>query len=89
MKMQEINNEEMFCLVAPDGTAQLSTICPDYAGCVGWVNFLSLVGMSKGLDEMINEGFQILPVKLSIIQNGTEKDAFEKGKAAIQNSNKG
>lgn len=89
MKMQEFNGEEMYCLVAPDGIPQLATLCPDYASCIGFIQFMADRGMSKIFSEMLDAGFEILPVKLTITQNGTAQDAFEKGKAAIQNSDKG
>lgn len=80
MKMQELANDEMYCLVAPDGTPQLSTLAPDYALCIGFCAALSSVGMTKHPATLFEEGFVILPVKVTIIQTGNQEDAFQAGK---------
>lgn len=86
MKMQEIQNDEMCCLVAPDGTPQLSTLAPDFATCVGFCEAMAYYGLSKHPAELFELGFVVLPVKLTITQNGDENDAFQKQKEKNERS---
>lgn len=80
MKIEELQNEEMYCLCAPDGSTQLTTLAPDYEMCVAMATILSKAGISQPLDKMFKQGFQIMPVKVTIVQNGTENEAFNKAK---------
>ena len=79
MNIQELQNEEMHCLVAPDGSIQLTTLSPDFATCVAMIKLLYKGGLSKSYHEMCVVGkYKILPIKVSIIQKGTEDKPFRK-----------
>lgn len=80
MKIEELKDEEMYCLVAPDGSTQLMTLAPDYAMCIGIVTLISKKGIGEPLDKLFKKGFHVMPVKVTILQNGTENDAFNKAK---------
>ncbi len=83
MNLQEINNEEMYCMVAPDGFPQTMTLAPDFAMCVALVQVLHKKGVGKSYFEMTRKGYEILPVKISMSQNGTAEEGFKKAKAAL------
>ena len=80
MKIDELKNEEMYVLVAPDGTPQLMTLAPDYAMCVGVSQMLAKYGISKPIGEMFKMGYEVMPVKVTIQQNGDAETAFQKAK---------
>jgi hypothetical protein len=74
--MEEFKKEPMYVLVAPDGTPQLSTLCLDFPTCVGFINMLASAGLGKEFKALTDEGFKILPVKVTIVQNGDENKPF-------------
>lgn len=80
MKMEELQNEEMYCFVAPDGTPQLSTLAPEFEMCIGFAEMMASTGLVKSSLQMFDEGFKVLPVKVSITQNGTEEEGFQRAK---------
>lgn len=83
IKFEELKEEAMYCFVAPDGSPQLATLAPDYAYCVGLAQVLSMSGVCKTASQMFEEGFEILPVKVTVIQNGTAEDAFNTAKESL------
>lgn len=81
MKFEELQNEEMYVMVAPDGSIQVTTLAPDFAMCTAMVHMLHKSGMSKSLQSMLQNGFKVMPVKVTITQNGDEDKAFQKSKS--------
>lgn len=82
MQIQELNNEEMYALFAPDGSWQAMSLAPDFPTCVAMVKMLHKSGLSKSFHEMTINGFKVMPVKVTIVQNGTEEEGFQKAKEA-------
>jgi hypothetical protein len=80
VRLDELQNEEMYCFVAPDGSAQLTTLCPDFTMCIGMAGLMARSGIGKTAAEMFAEGYSILPVKVTMIQNGTAEDGFQAAK---------
>jgi hypothetical protein len=81
MKMQDFKDEEMYVLVAPDGNWQAMTLAPDFASCVGQIRLLHKYGIGESFHELVKvKGFEILPVKVTIVQNGTAEEGFQKAK---------
>lgn len=79
MKLQESHEQGMCVLVAPDGSWQGMTLSPDYASCVAIIRMLHKAGMSESYHELVKvRGFEIMPVKVTVIQNGTAEEAFRK-----------
>lgn len=78
MNLEPISNEEMYVLVAPDGTPQITTMAPDFEMCWAMCNVISKAGISQPLEKMLDKGFKILPVRVSIIQDGDENKPFKK-----------
>lgn len=66
MKIEEIHEEEMYVLVAPDGTPQPMTLCADHVTCIAVIQMLSDAKMGQPLDELYKGGFDIIAVKVSI-----------------------
>ena len=80
VKLDELKNEEMYCLVAPDGSAQISTLAPEFAMCLGMAELMASKGLGQPVAEMFSKGFTVLPVKITMLQNGTADDGFKKAK---------
>lgn len=80
VKLEPVVDEEMFCFVAPDGFAQMGTLAPDFATCIAMVEFMASVGMSKPAGQLFLEGFTILPVLVTLKQNGTAEQGFARAK---------
>jgi hypothetical protein len=78
MKFEELIDEEMYALVAPDGFMQLSTMAPDFPMCVAMCEMMAKAGISLPLHEMLEQGFMILPIKITAKLNGDENSAFKK-----------
>ena len=82
--MQEFINEEMYVLVAPDGIWQAMTLAPDFASCVAQIKMLHKAKLAESFHELVMvKGFEILPVKVTIMQNGTAEEGFQKAKQNI------
>ena len=79
MKIQELQEEEMYCLFAPDGNWQGMTLAPDFASCVGVIKMLHKCKMGQSYHELSMKGFKILPVTVSIPQNRDDHTPFKKG----------
>lgn len=81
MELQESHEQEMCVLVAPDGSWQAMTLSTDYASCVAMIRMLHKAGMSESYHELVKvRKFEIIPVKVTLIANGTAEDAFKKVK---------
>jgi hypothetical protein len=81
--MENIDKEEMFVFVAPDGSPQIMTMAPEYSMCLAVAQMLSEVKMSKSPTEMFKMGYEILPVRVTITQNGTADDAFNRAQQML------
>lgn len=77
-------NEEMVCLLAPDGTPQLSVAGGDMVECLSYHRLLHLYGISESLDDLLKKGFKIISVKVTVVQTGDEEAAFQKLKKKLQ-----
>lgn len=73
----ELLNEELVCLIAPDGTPQTMFLAPDVPSCIGLMRMLHEAGLSESFHVLNLNGFRILPVKAIITQTGTEKEGYE------------
>lgn len=77
LEIEELENEEMYCLFAPDGSWQPSTLSEDFPTCVAFIQLLHKAGMGRSFHQLCTvQGFKILPVKVSMVQNGDENTAF-------------
>ena len=76
--MEELHEEEMYCLIAPDGSPQLMTLAPDFPMCYGVIKLLEESGTGQSPEKLFKRGYKIFPVKITVTQNGTEETAFEK-----------
>jgi hypothetical protein len=84
MELQELKEEEFYCLIADDGNPQLFSLAPDFATCVGMVEMLASKGISRPLNTLLEEGYEILPIKLSITGNGSAEEGFQKAKQQLK-----
>jgi hypothetical protein len=80
MQIDELKDDEMYCLTAPDGSLQLTTLSPDFATCVAIVKMLHKHGMSQSLSKMLYSGFKIMPVRVTITSNGDEESGYQDAK---------
>lgn len=83
MKLDELKEDEMYVLCAPDGSPQLTTLAPDFAMCIGFAELLASKGIGEPVTKLFNKGFEILPVKVTILQNGTADEGFQKAKKSM------
>jgi hypothetical protein len=80
MQLEEIKDEEMYVMVAPDGSPQLSTLAPDYATCIGFATLLSKKGIGQHPANLFKKGFEVLRVKISMQQMDDAEAAFQAAK---------
>lgn len=78
MYFEDVINEEMYVLVAPDGSWQAMTLASDFPTCVGVIKMLHKKGLSKSFHELLMKGFKVLPVLVTMVQNGDENKPFSK-----------
>ena len=84
MKLEEVKDEEMYVLVAPDGSWQGMTLAPDFATCLAMVKMLHSKGLGQSYHELCKvKGFQILPVIVSMKQMGDEEAGFQWAKQKL------
>lgn len=84
MDLIEMYNEEMYVLVAPDGSQQAMTLSTDYATCISTIKMLHKSGIGLSYHELVKiKGFEILPVKVTMLQNGSAEEAFQKAKQKL------
>lgn len=73
MNLQDFIEEEYYVLVAPD-----------FATCIAQVKMLHKCGMSESFHELVKvRGFEIIPVKVTIIQNGTAEEGYQAAKQKL------
>lgn len=84
MKIEEIKNEDWYALFAPDGSIQGLTLAPDMATCVASIRMLHKARMSKSFFELTRDGFEVMPVKLTILENGTAEEGFQRAKQLMK-----
>lgn len=81
---EEVKDEEMYVLVAPDGMWQGMTLSPDFETCLAVVKMLHKAGLSESFHELCKvKGFQILPVLVSMKQMGDEESGFQWAKQKL------
>lgn len=68
----------MYCLFAPDGEFQGLTLSPDFATCVASIRMLHKAGLGQSYHQLKLKGFVILPVKITMKQDGDENKPFAK-----------
>lgn len=79
--MEEVKEEKMYVLVAPDGSWQAMTLAPDFQSVVAIIRILHSKGIGKSFHELVKvSGYQILPVLVSIKQNGSQDEGFASAK---------
>lgn len=83
-QIEELKNEEMYVMVAPDGSTQLTTLAPDFAMCIGFTELLASKGIGQHPAKLFEQGYQIIPVKVTILQNGTAEGGFQKAKKSFK-----
>jgi hypothetical protein len=83
MKFEELKEEEMYAFVAADGAIQVPSLAPDFQTSLGFMELLASRGISKPVAELFNLGWEILPVKVTIIQNGTAQEGFARAKKKL------
>lgn len=81
--LEEMHEQEMYCLVAPDGTPQPMIMAEDFAGCMATAKLLHKAGISESVAKLMYKGFKILPVKVTMTQNGTAEEGFQRAKAKL------
>lgn len=83
MKPENLTNATYYCLFAPDGTWQPSTLADDYAMCLAFIKLLHKAKMGKSFFELTRAGFQVLPVSVTMNVTGDAEAAFQAGKKAL------
>lgn len=78
MKIQEFKDEPMYALFANDGSWQGMTLAPDAASCIVLIKMLHKAKTSKSFHELSLSGFKVMPIKVTIVQNGDENKPFGK-----------
>lgn len=68
MKIEEICEQEMYALFSPDGNIQGMTLAFDPATCLAIIKMLHNCGMSESLLELSIKGFEVIPIKVTILQ---------------------
>jgi len=64
-------NGKYYCLVAPDGNLQFSTLCSTVASCMGFIKLLHSRGVSESLDDLVASGYTIEEVDVTIKKSST------------------
>ncbi|CCH01926.1 hypothetical protein FAES_3920 [Fibrella aestuarina BUZ 2] len=78
-----IDNERMYLVVNPDGTAEPSTLTTDYQSTMALLSLYDQHGIGKPVAETFEDGAQILPVRVTIQPDGTADDALAAAGAAV------
>ena len=63
-----IIKKEFYCLIAPDGTPQLSSICCEIVDSYAYMTMLSEAGIGMSLDALRKKGFTFEKVIVTIVQ---------------------
>lgn len=84
LMFEEVKEQEMYILVAPDGSWQGMTLAPDFETCVAVIKMMHSKGFGKSFHELVKiKGFQILPVIVSMKQMGDEESGFQWAKQKL------
>jgi hypothetical protein len=84
MPFEEVIEEQMHVLVAPDGTWQAMTLAPDFQTCVAQMKILHKAKMCESFHELVKvRGFEIIPVKVTMKQNGSAEEGFQRAKQSL------
>lgn len=83
IKFENVISEEMYVLVAADGSWQGMTLSPDWATCMAVIKLLHKKGLSRSYSELSLKGFQVLPVRVSMIADGTAEEGFQRAKSKL------
>jgi len=83
MILEELREAEMYVFVSPDGVPQLSTLAPEFAFCVGFAELLADAGIATRPDRMIEQGYKVLPVKVTIVANGTQEEGYARAREQL------
>ncbi len=67
-KIKPIIEEELYCLVAADGTPQPSSLGEDLIQSMAFMYMLKEAGMGMSLDELKRKGFTFEKVIVTIVQ---------------------
>jgi hypothetical protein len=81
--LEEMHEQEMYCLVAPDGTPQPMMLAEDFACCMATAKLLHKAGIAESIAKLMYKGFKIVPVKVTITQNGTAEEGFQRAKTKL------
>ena len=65
--IEPIIEESFYCLVAPDGSLQLSTLSPDLPMCMAFVKLLYQSGVGRSPHEFKIKGFTYEKVNVTVI----------------------
>jgi hypothetical protein len=64
MQIEELQNVEMYCLFAPDGSWQGMTLAPDFPTCVATMRMLHKAGLCQSFHELCKiEGIENFAIK--------------------------
>lgn len=66
MKIQPIINEDFYCLIAPDGVFQPSTLTADMPTCIAFIRLLHKTGMGESWHSLKMKGFKVEKVSVTI-----------------------
>lgn len=66
MQVENIEKQQMYALIAPDGSIQIPTLNYSYEECVAYVRLLHHYKMGQSLHELKLKGFVIAAVEVSI-----------------------
>lgn len=80
MKTEELHDEEMFVFVAKDGAIQVASLAPSFEMSLAFMELLAAKKISRPVAQLFAMGWEIIPVKVTITQNGTAEEGFAKAK---------
>jgi hypothetical protein len=81
--MKNFKDQEMYILFSPDGFPQLSTLALTFAECIAWVTMIGESGIAAPINQLLESGFKIIPVIVSITVTGTQEDGYKKAKEKL------
>jgi hypothetical protein len=70
MQVEEMNQLSMFAFIAPDGVVQTATMAYDMAGSYAITKVLAKGGLGQSPASLFRQGFRIVPITVTIHQNG-------------------
>lgn len=80
MVIEEIKDQPMCALFAPDGSWQGMTLAPDFPICLAQIKMLHKAGLSQSYHVLSTKGFKVMPIKITMTQAGDEETAFQNAK---------